>query len=219
MNNRNHPSTPRNYLDMFREYSVKLEFPTPDHYNVVRHFDVQDHHVPAHILLGIGEILIKHGMHRHLRPFLLHRHEVLRTGMIMVHAYPDANTETCHMLPFEDYAGTQLISPSSFRLNDANEFEVFEFIEGSLPLTIREECWKELGVFITVNQLRETIGFARAAESMSCWYESLRPDGLGTVARRLDGKMEEEWALTGIVTEWALFETNNVVRFSSDEEV
>ena len=191
----------------------RLDDPCPAaaRYNCVRHFDAQVHSILPEHLLGIGQILHKHGMHRLLRALLLHRHDELHSDMVMVHSYPDALTEVCQMTPLKAKSDDFRFSPASFRFNEAREVEPFDFVEGDSPISTTGEVWEELRNFIEKHDLRETIGISRAPDQAVQWVEYLHPSGTGTIARAIASEKEHDWS-AGVVTEWAFYEEDGAVR-------
>ncbi|KAK5444228.1 hypothetical protein LTS15_010581 [Exophiala xenobiotica] len=129
---------------MASAFSVTFDPPSAANYNAVLLFEAQCKSAESAILLGVGQILVKHALHPLLRAILLHRHEHVQTNMAMVHSYVDPCTEACEMLDVADCATKHDTSPLSFRLNEANESQVFELLQAPDSLDVGKEFWEEL---------------------------------------------------------------------------
>jgi hypothetical protein len=141
--------------------------------------------------------------------------------MAMVHSYMNSYTETCEILDAAVCAAKHDIGPLSFRLNAANEFQVFELLEAHDSSDVPDRFWKELprqfweeiGNYIRSNQLHDIVGIAKASQTNCCWVETSHPSGHGTIARRNELDEETEWGDNSTVTEWAFFDHEGTIRY------
>lgn len=83
--------------------------------------------------------------------FLLHRHNELRVGNVMVQTNPDSETEICRMEPLEDNSSQGSLSPCSFYTDAARHFRAFEYKEGSDMVVPGEEFFEEFGLFLHIH--------------------------------------------------------------------
>ena len=177
-------------------------YPTTSQYNGIRHFDLQVHFVPPNHLRGVGKILIKHEMHLKFAAALLHRHEDLRAGSVMVRSNPDADTDICRMRPIKDESCCETLSPCAFYLNSARSFQAFEYHYADDDSVPTEDFLEDLRSFLYAHQLHDVIALTRAPPGRQQWVESLLSDGRGTVARRYIPVKDDFCSATGTITEW-----------------
>ena len=136
-------------------------------------------------------------MHLKFGAFLLHRHNELRVGNVMVQTNPDPETEICGMEPLEDNSSQGSPSPCSFYMDAARYFKVFEYKEGPDMALPGEEFLEEFGLFLHIHQLGDVIGLSTLLPGEEQWVETVLADGQGTVARRIPRRQ----ASPGVVTE------------------
>lgn len=180
-------------------------------YDTAPLFDAQVHSIPPEHLLGVGKILVEHGMHKRFRAFLVHRHEDVGDSMGMVHTYPDTSTDICQMEPLEDCRDKSSHSPASFRFSRGRPMEPFDYVRGVFPMPSADNCWKEIGLFLHRHGLDHIIGISRALGQTGYWVEYLHQSGSGTTARMMSREHETGWLGTGVATEWAFHVDNGTL--------
>lgn len=145
-------------------------------YNQIRDFSEQQHDVDRSLLASLGEIFLKHQVHESFGVTLLHRHENLLSGCVMVHTLTPERADLCTMQRW----GERELYPSSFFMDSHDCFVPFEFSIASCPEP-DAHFLSELRSYFTSHNLAQLLGITRIIPSEKLWIERGLLGG-GTIA-------------------------------------
>lgn len=178
--------------------------PTWSYYNSVATFDEQDH-TPRHAdLESLAKLFIKHGAHAHFGISLLHRHELLAHGTVMVQSsatFEDTLLTRCQAEPW----GRQPLLPCTFLFHEQHGFLPLEYTiptPAEYSLIMDGAFLDELANFLVHNKLQRVFGLARRSTPGLFWAEYALGSGAGTIAISTNFTQSE----SHVVTEWAFEE-------------
>ena len=168
-------------------------------YSRMRTFQDQRHSIDQSMLQSITEIFVKHHAHHQFGVILLHRHQDLRPGCVMVHTRTLLDQDICSMEPW----GSRELYPISFCLDSQKEFVPIEF--SSTPATDPNlDFLSDMRSFLYENDLHEVLGISHLSPAERPWIEHLLPNGQGTISTLL-GKEIESSGQAITATAWAFY--------------
>lgn len=161
-------------------------------------FALQQRRISATVLTALARLFVRHQAQRNFGIVLIHRHNENPPNHVLVHHYPDADTDIC----VKKELGKQKLDPCLFYCRNKEEFLPYEYNarnEGAhLPLPT-EQFLKELAEFLYEHSLDRILGLSRHSPSGAKWVETSSLDGQETVAHRQFNPLADA---DGIVTEW-----------------
>lgn len=170
-------------------------------YNHIPEFWAQQHQVQPQLLQAVGAIFIKHGVHQTFGLVLLHRHEILHPGFVMVHTLTAEREDIGGMQAWK----AQELYPSSFFINSHHHFVPCEFstAKGVVP---DPKFLSELQTYFTAHDLTRLLGVAHIVQTEKVWVEREFSGG-GTIATE-----EDEEGSDGVITFWQFLDNAKGVR-------
>ncbi|KAL9051655.1 MAG: hypothetical protein Q9162_005864 [Coniocarpon cinnabarinum] len=169
-------------------------------YNSLKTFESQTHIIDYSTLHLVGELFVKHKLHRTFGICLLHRHQELAPGYIMVHSPIPPESDMCR----SEKKGQRQIFPHAFCLNKQKQFWSFEYSDA--PRSMPEDTFliESAQLFWNLG-LQEVLGISNIAPQRQVLFERLLANGDGTIS-----SPEMSDAIEGsVTTEWAFCEEQN----------
>lgn len=146
-------------------------FPSAVAFNNIPHFDalsVQERTLAPELLDGLRDIYVKHNVHQTLAAGILHRHQFLADGEIILHTIQNDHVDIAEIKNTKALDADSYHGCAFFWNSGVNAFQPFEFTVNagaiSLPVAFLEEVREFLGkndlltrVAIIMNPLAQVI--------------------------------------------------------------
>ena len=163
-------------------------------YNRVREISQQHQVVDKFMLRLAGNIFVKHQMDRTLGLALLHRHQKLEPGFVMVHTESAADEDLCMMHALDK----SKLYPFSFFMGSQSTFRPQEF-STSPHSTPSDSFLSDMGLFLRKHNLEQVLSITHISSPEELWIERQLPNGKGTIAKRVEA---DDHVGDGVVTVW-----------------
>lgn len=175
--------------------------PTDKTYNSIRRIECQLQWLSKAraALLELARIFVKHLVHDKFSIILIHRHQDMKPGYVMVGEWIDE--DTLHTAIERD--GIRNTYPSAYLVEKTGGLAAFEF-STSQTCPPPEPFAAEVRNYILQRGLEEILGLGASAPSSSEWLERLLDDDRGTVAKPMRHDMDDEHRTNSVVTEWSI---------------
>lgn len=172
-------------------------------FNAIKTFEEQDRDVDKATLTAIADIFVKHNMHVKLGAGLLHRHDALQDGTVMLHEVQSPEIDTCIPRSLSTI-DTDKIVPNSWFLNQNGLFQAFEYDASGEAIHIDTEFASELAAFLKFHNLEKRISITPSRADREDFIEFTHPSGRGTISvpRRLVSEQEIE-TNEPVITGWS----------------
>lgn len=175
-------------------------------YNRIPFFEEQQHTVDLEVLHTLGHVFVKHHLQDQFGICLLHRHQELRLGHAMTYHTNDQGDDICQ----EEEVGLHERYPCSFFLDESRSFLPFEYSRKPVQ-PAKDSFLDELAQRLLYFGIQDVLGFTYLAPSRRPMYETILPDGQGTISTKLDCEIDLN-ASNSVVTEWAVLEEGDGIR-------
>lgn len=192
-------------------FAMDLSIVIPSVFDRIPLVEDQAQDVSTDDIKAIGKILQDHKVNKHYSIGLLHRHYGLPEDHVMVHSKSPGSTDECEAMHAdilkEDSLG--LAVPFAYFLNDERKFQPFEYqlrtVLSPPSLTPSPELIDGLRDALLVRKLENTLCLTlneRIPTDM-VGYETLRPDGEGTVTYLFyDWEVSADELADSTITSW-----------------
>lgn len=183
----------RSFLEAFVFYNIKT-------------FEEQETALNPRVLQAIADIFVQNQMHNQYGAGILHRHQVLEEGCVMVHTKRSAEIAVCQSKSVNDLDVTQLV-PTSLFLNEERNFQGLEYGINGEKIELGNKFAYQLRAFLIANQLERIIAVIPklAIDGGDCHdsIEFMHPSGNGTVRipRQQAGSADSD-ITEPVITEW-----------------
>ena len=186
-------------------------FVTPEQYNLIECLESQIHCDPIPHLERLGRIFVGHKAQRDHGISLLHRHDNLLPGHVMLYTRPCVEVITCKMEEVE-YIEREAPDavPCSFYLDSGRRFQSFEYARNLDHVYLHDQFLEEVADYLTRHNLSRVFGIAQIWPDFATgrWVETLRHEARGIVGHL---HLETQPAESGIVTEWRFVESTGTI--------
>ncbi|RPB02465.1 hypothetical protein L873DRAFT_1802436 [Choiromyces venosus 120613-1] len=176
-------------------------------FNSIAAFEHQNTILDNNTLHKIAEIFVRHDMHHNFGAGILHRHQTLNDGQVMVHTKRTNEIDVCEIKTIDEITGEDLM-PNSLFLNRQQKFQAFEYDIGRQAFQVDEKFASELRDFLVANGLKERIAIIPNPAmdgGLGDSIELMLPNGSGTIRiplKSADPEMLDK-ATDGITTGWS----------------
>jgi hypothetical protein len=172
------------------------------HFNEIKTFENQQKSIDTDLLIGIGNIFVKHDIHNRFAAEILHRHLTLEEGMLLLHSEQEddgTKMEVCRVASRSGLDESQLtglsvswvllISGCSFFLNEHNLIQPYEYQIGTTT-PIDEPFGLEMRDYLVKHELQDRISIVLRSENKTC--EFMLPEQDGTIRVPVDQVTDED---------------------------
>lgn len=185
------PSNPRR---------MSLHDQSHNSYNAIATFSEQDYDISPSELHNLGTIFVKHKSHTMFGVTLIHRHDCLPPGVVMVHSEMQHGADICRI---EEY-GARPQYPCAYHLTSQDNFEPFEYSE--TPSHPPDKAFlSEVASFLQGKNLERTLGITQLSKFKTPLIETILQDGHGTIARQSQTELDA-CSADIVITEWGFSE-------------
>ncbi|KAL9124570.1 MAG: hypothetical protein Q9217_006109 [Psora testacea] len=175
-------------------------------YNDIRTFEEQDTSLNPRMLKNIADIFVQNQMHNHYRAGLLHRHQELEEGCVMVHTERSVDIDVCQSKSLSDLDVTQLV-PTLLFLNENLVFQGCEYYINGEEIELDIKFASQLREFLVVHQLEKVVALIPKLVTDSGLHDSIEfmhPNGNGTIRiPRRHADTTDGHATDPVITEWS----------------
>ena len=180
-------------------------------FNKIKTFEEQEKALNPHVLQAIADIFIQNQVHHQYGAGILHRHQELEEGCVMVHTERNVDIDVCQSISLSDLDVTQL-TPTSLFLNEEGNFQGFEYGINGQKTEFGDEFASQLRDFLVANQLQKLVAvISKLSMAGDCCHDSIEyihPTGNGTVRiPQQQAGGADEHITDPVLTEWT-FSTN-----------
>lgn len=175
-------------------------------FNRIKTFEEQEKAFNPRILQGIADIFVQNHMHHQYGAGILHRHQELEDGCVMVHTERNVDIDVCQSMSLRDLDVTQL-APTSLFLNEEGNFQGFEYSIDGQKMELGKGFASQLRDFLVANQLQKVVAVVSKPSIVSDRshdsIEFMHPTGNGTVRipRQQAGAADGD-TTDPVLTEW-----------------
>lgn len=174
-----------------------ISYEAEDHaveYNRVRDISQQHHRVDNSTLRLAGNIFVKHQVEQIFGLALLHRHQELEPGFVMVHTESASHEDLCTVHPYDK----SKIYPLSFFMDSQSIFRPQEF--SSKPaIPPSNNFLSDIGLFFKKHNLEQVFSITRISSPEKLWIERGLSNGKGTIATMVESGDDID---DGVITVW-----------------
>lgn len=175
-------------------------------FNGIRTFEEQNWALNPRVLKAIAEIFVQNQMHHQYKAGILHRHQELEEGCVMIHTERSVDIDVCQSKSLSDLDVTQLV-PTSLFLNENHIFQGCEYDINGEEMELDLEFASQLREFLVANQLEKVITVIPNIAIDSGLHDSIEfmhPNGNGTI--RIPSQQADavdDHATDPVITEWS----------------
>ncbi|KAJ5712955.1 uncharacterized protein N7483_010136 [Penicillium malachiteum] len=172
-------------------------------FNTIKTFEEQEKEVDKATLAAIANIFVRHNMHMKLGAGLLHRHETLQNGTLMIHEIQTGESDICTPKTLMSIDADKII-PNSWFLNQNGLFQAFEYNANGEATHLEAEFASELALFLKTHGLQNRISIIPNPADRENFIEFTHPSGRGTISvpLRLISEQEVETS-EPVITGWS----------------
>ncbi len=153
-------------------------------FNRIKTFEEQEKAFNPRTLQSIADIFVRNQMHHQYGAGILHRHQELEEGCVMVHTERNVDIDVCQSRNLSDLDVTQL-APISLFLNEEGNFQGFEYGINGQKTELGDDFASQLRDFLFANQLQKVVAVVSKLPMVGdCCHDSIEfihPTGNGTV--------------------------------------
>jgi len=153
-------------------------------FNGIRPFEEQNELVDNNTLKAIAAIFVEHQMHKQLGAGLLHRHETITEGNIMLHEHQPSKADICQPTSLSSVDKVKLV-PEAWFLNEDGSFQGYEYNADGQNTEFKPAFAAQLREFLVARGLEKQISIVSrpaANEAMNKPIEFSHPSGSGTIS-------------------------------------
>jgi hypothetical protein len=179
-------------------------------FNRIKTFEEQERALNPRILQTIADIFIHNQVHHQYGAGILHRHQELEEGCVMVHTERSIDIDVCQSKSLSDLDIMQL-APTALFLNEEGNFQGFEYGVNGQKIELGNEFASQLRDFLVANQLEKVVAVVSklsvAGGGCHDSTEFMHPSGNGTVRipRQKAGAADGD-TMDSVLTEWTFSE-------------
>ncbi|MCJ1386619.1 hypothetical protein MMC17_009745 [Xylographa soralifera] len=178
-------------------------------YNDIRAFEEQDQALNPRVLKAIAEIFVRNQMQHRYSAGILHRHQKIEEGCVMVHTERSVDFDVCQSKSLNDLDISQLV-PSSLFLNQNQIFQACEYDINGQEMELDHAFASQLRDFLVEYQLEKVIALIPSVVADGGPHDSIefmQPDGNGTIRIPRHHADAANFGTTNpIITQWSFSE-------------
>ncbi len=174
-------------------------------FNTIKPFEEQEKAVDDDILTTIAKIFVQNKMHHRYGAGILHRHQELKDGSVMVHTVRNAEIDICQMQSLNSLDVSRLV-PNSLFLNNEHNFQAFEYDIDGPDTAFDNKFMAHLRDFLIANSLEKLIAIIpnpAVDGGLDDSVEFMHLNGRGTVRVPRQAGVD---ATEPVVTGWSFHE-------------
>jgi len=171
-------------------------------FNGIRTFEEQNELVDNITLKAIAAIFVEHQMHKKLSAGLLHRHDTIKEGNVMVHEHQPSNVDVCQPKSLSGVDNATLV-PEAWFLNANGSFQAYEYNTEGQHIELKPAFAAQLHDFLVTRGLEKQISILSRPADDDKAIEFSHPSGSGTISIPLATASNEQLEdIKPVTTSW-----------------